>query len=53
MELELSLFELCQMFICVLEELKEKSLISEEEYKAHSKKKNEFIQFYNYKNKLQ
>lgn len=53
MELEFSLFELCQKFICILTELKEQSLISEQEYEMHSKKKTEFIQNYIDKDKLQ
>lgn len=53
MELELSLFELCQEFICILKELREQSLISEEEYEGHSNLKNKFIQNYIDKNKLQ
>jgi len=46
MELELSLFELCEKFIFTLKELKKQSLISEEEYEKHINLKNKFIQTY-------
>lgn len=44
---ELELKELCEDFICILEELRVKDLISEEELETHSKKKLEFLEKFN------
>lgn len=50
MELDLLLFELCQEFICILKELREQLVITEEEYKTHTILKNKFIKTYIDKN---
>ncbi|MDR7857798.1 hypothetical protein [Tissierella sp.] len=53
MELEISLLELCDEFIGILSILKDKSLISENDYITHLEQKNNFIEFYKKKEKLQ
>lgn len=47
MMFELELKELCEDFICILDELRVKNLISEEELEEHSKKKIKFLEILN------
>ncbi len=44
LEMEAELLELCEKFTNILYDLKEKSLISEDEFNIHSKEKIKFIE---------
>lgn len=47
MMFELELKELCEDFICILDELRVKNLISQEELEEYSEKKLKFIEILN------
>lgn len=47
MMFELELKELCEDFICILDELRVKNLISQEELEEHSEKKLKFLEILN------
>jgi hypothetical protein len=47
MTYEIELKELCEDFICMLDELRVKNLISDEELEAHSEKKLKFLEILN------